>query len=352
MQTMLNSAIPVVALEINENGQVVQKTMKLTRQAQLENTLLEALYPSICVATIDIPEQQLDSFQQAQVEDGLARLKVGGVEYRLIGASGSAKNGKYYAVDGRHEKAIADRFQHWPEAAITYFGILVSPCKVRIQEPEATVMVVDDGQFGTNDCRGWIRRSLFTKLALPSRHFYQFRLAFDRTQAKGSFKVMEDDVADILAADIVLPKSAVKPALKGKLRLLQFLTGDAQVFRGPIVLGIRETSRPLEFESIYTLLAHAPVESIEHEVKPFALEQVRRLRHSAEENDFDELFRLIGSSTSLHPIRGEDGGETGEYTSTETTIVEAALKADATGFLVKHPFINRQIAANSVPLGV
>jgi hypothetical protein len=345
MNTMLNSAIPVVALEIDENGQALQKTMKLTRQAQLENTLLEALYPGIRVATVDIPEHQLDGFQQAQVEDGLARIKVGGIEYRLIGASGSAKNGKYYAVDVQHEKVIADRFQHWPEAAITYFGILVSPCKVRIQRPEVTVMVVDDGQLGTNDCRGWIRRSLFADLKLPPRHFYQFRLAFDKTQAKGSFKVMEDDVAAILSADIVLPKSAVKPALKGKPRLLQFLTGDVQIFRGPIVLGIREISRPLSFESSYTLLAHAPAESIEHEVKPHALEQVRKVRRSAEENDFEELFRLIGTSDSLRPTHGEEEPDdaSGEYTSSETTIVEAVTKADATGFLVKHPFINRQL---------
>ena len=124
------------------------------------------------------------------------QFRVGGVEYRLIGASGSAKNGKYYAVNKEFEKPIAERFQQWPEAAITYFGILISPCKVRIEEPDVRVLVVDDHTLGTNDCRGWIRRSMFEKLDLPARHFYQFRLAFNRTQAKGSFKVMENDVAE------------------------------------------------------------------------------------------------------------------------------------------------------------
>ena len=111
---------------------------------------------------------------------------------------------------------IAERFQQWPEAAITYFGILISPCKVRIEEPDVRVLVVDDHALGTNDCRGWIRRSLFEQLDLPDRHFYQFRLAFNRTQAKGSFKVMENDVADALGADIILPKSSMKPALPEK----------------------------------------------------------------------------------------------------------------------------------------
>jgi hypothetical protein len=39
-----------------------------------------------------------------------------------------------------------------------------------------------------------VEKRLFGKLNLPDHRFYQFRLAFDRTQAKGSFKLMQDDV--------------------------------------------------------------------------------------------------------------------------------------------------------------
>ena len=49
---------------------------------------------------------------------------------------------------------------------------------------------------------------------MPEGRFYQFRMAFADTQAKGAFKIMEDDVADALEADFVLPDSAVKPGLK------------------------------------------------------------------------------------------------------------------------------------------
>jgi hypothetical protein len=125
------------------------------------------------------------------------RVRYEGREYCLIGASGSAKDGKFYAVDAEHEKLIAERFQKWPQAAITYFGILVSDCKVVIQEPDVNLLVVEDHALGTNDCRGWISERLFRKLNLPDQRFYQFRLAFDRTQAKGSFKIMQDDVADL-----------------------------------------------------------------------------------------------------------------------------------------------------------
>jgi hypothetical protein len=323
-----------MALEIDEEGTVAQKSMQLTRQGQLANTLLDALYPGIRVATVEIPGAELDDYGRAKVEQALARFTVGGVEYRLIGASGSAKSGRYYAVSKEYEKPIAERFQQWPEAAVTYFGILVSPCKVRIEEPDAKVLVVEDHSLGTNDCRGWIRRSLFERLHLADRHFYQFRLAFNRTQAKGSFKVMEDDVAGHLGADIVLPKSCMKPALPEKSTLVRLWCGDVQLLRGPVVLGIREVSRPLEYESSYTLLTHAPESSIDLEVLPLALEQVRKLKGTVDENNFEELFRLLGADE----VPGD-----GESASTERTVVEAALKADGSGQLVKFPFINNQL---------
>ena len=82
--------------------------MTVDRDSQLENTLLKADYPAVRVATIDIPQQQLDQYQQAMVEHSLGKKIVyDGVEYCLVGASASAKNGKYYAVDAAHAKAIA-----------------------------------------------------------------------------------------------------------------------------------------------------------------------------------------------------------------------------------------------------
>src|SRR5213079_1382077 len=97
MKTIVSSQLPVMALEIDEEGTVAQKSMQLTRQGQLDNTLLDALYPGIRVATVEIPGAELDG--RAKVEQALAKFTVGGVEYRLIGASGSAKNGRYYAVN-------------------------------------------------------------------------------------------------------------------------------------------------------------------------------------------------------------------------------------------------------------
>ena len=83
MKTMVTSQLPVMALEIDEEGTVAQKSMQLTRQGQLANTLLDALYPGIRVATVEIPGNELDDYGRAKVEQALARFTVGGVEYRL-----------------------------------------------------------------------------------------------------------------------------------------------------------------------------------------------------------------------------------------------------------------------------
>jgi len=348
------SAVPVIALEIDREGRLSRKLMRMDRDNQLDNTLLGALYPGIRVATVQMPTENLDQYEVAQVERALTEIQVDGVRYTLVGASGSAKKGIVYAVDAAHEKPLGERFAFWPQAAVTYFGILVSSCQVRIEAPDARVMVVKDRELGTNDCRGWLSESLFWKLqethpngarGLPAGRFYQFRLAFDQTQAKGSFKVMPDEVAQALGADIIIPESSVKPEYKGGIvRLLQWFLGESRMHRGPIVLGIREVSRGLEFESSYTLIEHAPLDSLQYELKPHAQQQVTKLKAAVDGKDFDELLRVLGTSDAQKSLHREDGIPTdSEYTSTENTIVEAVLKADPTGYLAKHPFINKQL---------
>lgn len=318
----------VVTLDIDSQGNVTQRLTNL--ETTLENTLLNVLYPGIKVAVVNVPKEPLDAYEESLVENTMANLKFKNVNYKLVGASGSSKDGKFYFSDQAHSLAIAERFQHWPQAAIVYFGILVSTCKVVVQEPEASVLVVEDHVLGTNDCRGWIRRSLFSKLQLPENCFYQFRLAFEKTQAKGSFKVMEDDAAELLGADIVLPESAVKPGLN--IPVLGYsVFGKGRKFRGPVVLGVREQSRKLEFESSYTLVEHAPDDSIQLEILSEALNQVRRLNDSVSRGQYGELLQLLGLDD---PDRADDE---------EIRTVEAALLADTTGDIVRYPHINNQL---------
>src|SRR5882724_2193382 len=142
-------------LEIDRNGRVMPRLNDLD---PLENTLLSVLYPGVKVASVNVPVEPLDEYEESKVENALAKLAWRGVHYKLVGASGSAKKGKFYFVDQEHSRAIAERFQHWPQAAIVYFGILVSSCKVMMEEPDARVLVVPDHSLGTNDCSGWIAK--------------------------------------------------------------------------------------------------------------------------------------------------------------------------------------------------
>lgn len=369
-------------LEIDRNGRIAPRLHDLE---PLENTLLSVLYPGIKVASVNVPAEPLDDFEESQVENALARPVFKGVHYKLVGASGSAKKGKFYFVDKEHAQAIAERFQHWPQAAIVYFGILVSPCKVMMETPDVRVLVVPDRKLGTNDCRGWIRRSLFQRLQekhdeelliaqidrlrrerhgtvrdedldeqeraillhdakreisakrLPDGRFYQFRMAFSNTQAKGAFKIMEDDVSDALEADFLLPESAVKPGLKIPA-VMYSIFGPGRRFRGDVVVGIREVSRQLEFESSYTLVEHAPEDSIQLEILPQAMKQVAKLSEAVGQGRYEELLELLGR----HPdkvsadLLDQDGNE-------EFRVVEGLLLADASGEIVRHPYVNNQL---------
>src|SRR5437868_4756929 len=397
MSDVEHNTMPILALELDREGHISRKTMRLNRQETLTNTLLQGFCPGIRVATVDVPTEPLDACEQAIVEQALTRVQFDGIRYSLVGASGSAKKGKFYAVESRYEKRLSERFRFSPQAAMTYFGILVSSCKVLIEVPECRLLVVDDRQLGTNDCRGWISQSLFKRLQAkhrdellademkrllakrkqqrPDEHecfqldreeqmalaeqaqlriarkvlrgyrFYQFRLAFDKTQAKGSFKIMADELAEKLEADIILPKSSVKPKYQGGvLRTIRSMLGDRQAhaFRGPVLIGIRDVSRDLEFQSSYTLVEHAPNDSIELEIKPHALRQIERLRKAWEENNFAELFELLGTQEAQSVLDvGEEPDP--EYTSSEYTVADGALVADGTGYMLKHPFVNHHL---------
>ena len=279
----------ILELKIDANGEVTRKATKLARKDTLEGKLLAQVYPDIRVARVSVP-MELTPYEQSLVENRMAQLSYGGVEYKLVGASGSAKDGKFYFVDHAHAKSVAERFQHWPEAAIVYFSILISDCKLVTVEPDLRIVVVEDHVLGTNDCRGWLRESLYRKLHLNTDRFCQFRLAFDANdakQAKGAVKAMSDRVADKLAVDVILPESSCKPSLKGSVRYIPQIGKSGRLFSGPAVLGIKQWSRVSEYGSSYTLVEHASDESLQLEIIPRAIEEVRKVKSAWNDGDYE-----------------------------------------------------------------
>ena len=351
----------ILELRIDTQGFVHRTNSSAEKKDTLEGTLLSQVYPGIRVARVSVPAESTP-YEQAVVENTMATLQWDGVEYRLIGASGAAKEGRFYFVDAAHAPAIAERFQHWPEAAIVYFSILVTDCKVVIEEPYTRVLVVKDSVLGTNDCRGWIRESLYKKLNLAPDRFVQFRLAFDTRepkQAKGAFKTMSDRVADRLAVDIVLPESSVKPGLKTEGKLLPGIGVRGNLFHGPVVLGVKAVSKVSEYESSYTLLEHAPEDSVESEILPQALEQIRKVRRAWTDGDYEGLFEIIGkfSAASSEEVDQESGdiseqdlemepAETAQQGEWEP--IEGALMSDGSGMAIHIPYVsahmNRRLA--------
>ena len=264
-----------------------------------------------------------------------------------MGASASAKNGKYYAVDAAHAKTIAQRFRFWPEAAMTYFGILVSPCKVCIEIPDARVLLVKDHELGTNDCRGWIRRSYSsvfiwptvtsTSSGCPSRTRRQRAASRSwRTMSRMLWRSISSFHDRVASPSSRSPSAfASVPTAAGRI--------SGQYSTGRVVIGIREISRDLQFSSSYTLVEHAPLNSIETEIKPIAMAAVEKVKTAIASNDFTELFRILGISEEVELLRSDETVTDPEHTSSEHTVVEAVLKADSTGYWVKHPFVNSHL---------
>jgi len=340
----------VLELRIDASGEVTRKQPKLGKKDTLQGKLLGQLYPGIRVARVSVPHE-LTPYEQSVVENAMAKLHFGGVDYRLVGASGSAKDGKFYFVDQAHAGPIAERFQHWPEAAIVYFAILVSDCKLMVEEFNLRIAVVKDNVLGTNDCRGWARESLYRKLKIGMNRFCQFRLAFDASepkQAKGALKAMTDRVADKLAVDVILPESACKPALKGSVRFLPQLGTSGRMFTGPATLGIKQISRQSEFGSSYTLIEHASDEALQFELKLHALERIKTMRKAWDEGNYQALFEVIGKSevtaidesVSFDPDSLEQENDPAQEGCDPA---EAVLLADDSGHAIKIPYVFNQL---------
>ena len=124
------------------------------------------------------------------------------------------------------------------------------------------------------------------------------------TQGKGSFKMMTDDVADALGVDIIVPESSIKPSMNMLSALASFVGLGSRIFKSEIVLGIREVSRPLQFESSYTVLQHAPVESIETEIVPQAVEMIETLKTAWREGNHRKVVGLVGQEVRRRQPRG------------------------------------------------
>jgi len=246
------------------------------------------------------------------------------------------------------------------------------------------VLVVPDHKLGTNDCRGWIRRSLFQRL--KQKHdddILTAQVARLRNERFGKLRDEDLDEQDkvflstlrnrrlpgaaagaIVSTSSAWPfpilrrkghskswrmmlptrwkrilsclESAVKPGLKIPA-VMYSIFGPGRRFAGNVAVGIREVSRQLEFESSYTLIEHAPEDSIQLEILPQAMKQVAKLSEAVGEGRYEDLLEIMGR----HPDKTSGALELDP--NEEFRIVEGLLLADASGEIVRHPYVNNQL---------
>lgn len=371
----------ILELDVSRDGKVTRRPItKLRRGAgRLENTLLSALYPSIQVAIVHIPKQ-METHEDVRVHERMVDFSYRGVRYTLAGGSGSAKDARFYFVDQKHALLIAKRYHNWPEAALSYFGTLVSSCEKMIRKPDVKLLFVPDWALGTNDCRGWVVDDIAEEMGLAKGHLYQFRLAFDAGQAKGCLKRMDREVADALGADIILPESSIKPSLKMEADDSQFLKrlktivpsalsiftpwvksgrahrdtlrnamaesfsifGPDRRVRGDVVLGVREISKEREQKSSYQLTQFVPDELLEPEILPESLAAIDRLTNAIQEGRYEDLMEMLGGGpeTSLPAGLEQEADDDREF-----DIVRALLAADGSGngTMIRYPYIRKRL---------
>jgi hypothetical protein len=217
---------------------------QLGRKDTLEGKLLPSnSIPASRVARVSVPHE-LTPYEQSVVENRMAKLFTAGSS-TLVGASGSAKDGKFYFVDLAHSKQIAERFQHWPEAAIVYFSILVSDCKLMVDEPNFRIVVVQDHALGTNDCRGWVRESsTASSRSAPSVLPVPAGIRCARTEA-GKRRTEGDERSRGRQAcgRSHSARKRLQTGIERRKRFLPQLGTSGRLYTGPAVLGIKQISR-------------------------------------------------------------------------------------------------------------
>ena len=218
-------------LEVGPNGGF-QSLSDYKKDAGLRNTLFHWLYPQGHVAYLSLRSSK-PSVIPTVLDEVLSGVNWQGVSYVPVGSRRSIERLEIYLVDESTHEAIATRFQRCSETLIAQFDLLVRACDV-ISDQDLRVLVLPHAIPGDSDWRGWIRRSVFSKLGLagdsPS---FPFVMAFGELQGKGELGVMDDAIADRDHADIIIPKKCLKPTPKAPVLR----------FDGRVVVGAKQSCR-------------------------------------------------------------------------------------------------------------
>ena len=318
-------------LEITREGKIIERHPENDSEGLLDGTLLHTLYPDIHVALVSLPQGSLDIREESMFSGKFDNIEHNGVRYQLIGGSGSVKKRKYYFVDEAHRDPIADRFGRWPEALITYFGILVSSVqeassrKTMSEWSSSPIERSAPTTAGDGSARGCSTGSTFSRAGSINSVWPS---ATPRPRERSRSWTMTSPIFSAPTSSFRKAPSSLRPPRP-------YRSLDVH-FQADIVPGVREVSRLLAFESSYTLIVHAPRESVEQEIIPKPESASASLNAAFSARNHPALVELLGR-------RVPDDVDEEEEEKTPERTVEAVLLADGSGELTRHPYIHQQL---------
>jgi hypothetical protein len=317
----------------------------LETPVNLDNTLLQAMFPDLQIALGQVPPpppratpEQLEAYWQSVLED-LAR-DLGGRErsagqaplagqgnLALDVATGARKEGRFLYTDGAVGRQVADTF----EKIMAYGGLLASPCQRPPQFIEGVrILVVPEGEMGTGDCAGKMSTRLAELFDKDGSQAGQFRLGIRLGEdtiavGKGTLKQMGWRDPDY---DLILPDSS----FKGNVPAFGEHTLD-------IHLGFVAWSQERRTKLSYQALQWFDPDLVEQCIFPRADTQIPILLEAMKSSEGACRFLKIDREERQAEVYETERGELEAEDTREPAVLEQVLTADVSGELIDHPYV-------------
>jgi hypothetical protein len=310
----------------------------LETPVNLDNTLLQAMFPDLRIALGQVPPppyqsspEQLEVYYQTVIQD-LARDLADQEGLALDVATGARKEGRFMYTDGQIGRKVADTF----EKVMAYGGLLASPCQHPPKFLEGLrVLVVKQGEMGTGDCAGKISRHLAQLFGKDGTQAGQFRLGVQLDEdtiivGKGTLKLMDrvDVDAEGRGYDLILPDSS----FKGNTPALGEHTWDCH-------LGFVAWSQERRTKLSYQALQWFTPEVVQQTIFPRADAQIPILLEAMATTEGACKYLRIERENLVAEARETQRGELAVEELREPAVLEEVLAADTTGEMIDHPYV-------------
>ena len=310
----------------------------LDTPVNLDNTLLQAMFPDLTIALGQVPPpppnagaKETEAYYQAVVQH-LVRNLADQEGLALDVATGARKEGRFTYTDGRVGRKVADTF----EKIMAYGGLLASPCQRPPQLVEGLrVLVVEQGEMGTGDCAGKMGARLARLFDKDGTQAGQFRLGVQLDEdtvivGKGTLKRMDrvDVDAHGRGYDLILPDSS----FKGNAPELGEHTWDCH-------LGFVAWSQERRTKLSYQPLQWFDPEVVEQTIFPRADAQIPVLLEAMATTEGACNYLKVERENLEAEARETQRGELAVEDLREPAVLEEVLAADTTGEMIDHPYV-------------